>query len=51
MKQDTKITGSLFVMGVITGSILATNGVISSSNQLFELNQQTGSQSNLNAQK
>jgi hypothetical protein len=43
-------SGSLLVNGVITGSILATNGVVSSSNQLFELNQQTGSQSNLNAQ-
>ena len=43
-------SGSLLVNGVITGSILATNGVISSSNQLFELNGQTGSQSNLNAQ-
>jgi hypothetical protein len=50
VKQDTKMTGSLFVMGVITGSLLSTNGVVSSSNQLFELNQQTGSQSNLNAQ-
>jgi hypothetical protein len=48
VKQDTKMTGSLFVMGVITGSILATNGVISSSNQLFELNQFTASQDGRN---
>jgi hypothetical protein len=55
--RDTRLFGmgltvdeSLLVKGVITGSILATNGVVSSSNQLFELNQQTGSQSNLNAQ-
>jgi len=48
VKQDTKMTGSLFVMGVITGSILATNGVISSSNQLFELNQFTASQDSRN---
>jgi hypothetical protein len=44
------IDDSLLVKGVITGSLLATNGVVSSSNQLFELNQQTGSQSNLNVQ-
>ena len=44
------VDDSLLVKGVITGSLLATNGVVSSSNQLFELNQQTGSQSNLNAQ-
>ena len=48
VKQDTRMTGSLFVMGVITGSILATNGVISSSNQLFELNQFTASQDGRN---
>ena len=48
VKQDTRMTGSLFVMGVITGSILATNGVISSSNQLFELNQFTASQDSRN---
>jgi hypothetical protein len=48
VKQDTRMTGSLFVMGVITGSILATNGVISSSNQLFELNQFTASQDDRN---
>ncbi len=44
------VDDSLLVKGVITGSLLSTNGVVSSSNQLFELNQQTGSQSNLNAQ-
>ena len=44
------VDDSLLVKGVITGSLLATNGVVSSSNQLFELNQQTGSQSNLNVQ-
>jgi hypothetical protein len=44
------VDDSLLVKGVITGSLLATNGVVSSSNQLFELNQQTGSQGNLNAQ-
>ena len=55
--RDTRLYGkgltvdeSLLVKGVITGSLLATNGVVSSSNQLFELNQQTGSQGNLNAQ-
>jgi hypothetical protein len=41
-------SGSLLVNGVITGSILATNGVISSSNQLFELNQFTASQDSRN---
>ena len=50
VKQNTQITGSLIVLSGITGSLRATNGVVSSSNQLFELNQQTGSQSNLNAQ-
>ena len=42
------VDDSLLVKGVITGSILATNGVVSSSNQLFELNQQTGSQNSVN---
>jgi alkylhydroperoxidase/carboxymuconolactone decarboxylase family protein YurZ len=42
------VDDSLLVKGVITGSILATNGVVSSSNQLFELNQQTGSQDLVN---
>jgi len=42
------VDDSLMVRGVITGSILATNGVVSSSNQLFELNQQTGSQNSVN---
>ena len=37
------VDDSLLVKGVITGSILATNGVVSSSNQLFELNAFTGS--------
>ncbi len=48
VSQNTQITGSLIVMGGITGSILATNRVVSSSNQLFELNQQTGSQNSIN---
>jgi len=48
VSQNTQITGSLIVMGGITGSILATNGVVSSSNQLFELNNQTGSQNSIN---
>ena len=42
------VDDSLLVRGVITGSLLATNGVVSSSNQLFELNQQTGSQNSVN---
>ena len=42
------VDDSLLVKGVITGSLLATNGVVSSSNQLFELNQQTGSQDLVN---
>ncbi len=42
------VDDSLLVKGVITGSLLATNGVVSSSNQLFELNQQTGSQNSVN---
>jgi len=37
------VDDSLLVKGVITGSLLATNGVVSSSNQLFELNAFTGS--------
>jgi len=48
--RDTRLFGkgltvdnSLLVKGVITGSILATNGVVSSSNQLFELNAFTAS--------
>ena len=41
--DDAQITGSLIVLGGITGSLLSTNGVISSSNQLFELNAFTGS--------
>ena len=43
VKQSAQITGSLIVLGGITGSLLSTNGVISSSNQLFELNAFTGS--------
>lgn len=43
VKQNTQITGSLIALGGITGSLLSTNGVISSSNQLFELNAFTGS--------
>jgi hypothetical protein len=53
--RDTRLFGtgltvddSLLVKGVITGSILATNGVVSSSNQLFELNQFTASQDGRN---
>jgi hypothetical protein len=42
------ITGSLKVSDGITGSLYSTNGVISSSNQLFELNTQTGSQDLVN---
>jgi hypothetical protein len=42
------VDDSLLVKGVITGSLLSTNGVVSSSNQLFELNQQTGSQDLVN---
>jgi cytoskeletal protein CcmA (bactofilin family) len=42
------IDDSLLVKGVITGSLLATNGVVSSSNQLFELNQFTASQDSRN---
>jgi hypothetical protein len=49
VKQNTQLTGSLIVSGGITGSLLATNGVVSSSNQLFELNNQTGSQSSINS--
>ena len=37
------VDDSLLVKGVITGSLLSTNGVVSSSNQLFELNAFTGS--------
>jgi hypothetical protein len=48
VKQNAQITGSLIVSGGITGSLLATNGVVSSSNQLFELNNQTGSQGSIN---
>ena len=55
ISRDTRLLGkgltiddSLLVKGVITGSILATNGVVSSSNQLFELNGQTGSQDLVN---
>jgi len=48
VKQNTQLTGSLIVVGGITGSLLSTNGVVSSSNQLFELNQQTGSQNSVN---
>ena len=50
LTRDTRLFGtgltvddSLLVKGVITGSILATNGVVSSSNQLIELNTFTGS--------
>ena len=43
VKQNTQITGSLIALGGITGSLLSTNGVVSSSNQLFELNAFTGS--------
>jgi len=53
--RDTRLFGtgltvddSLLVKGVITGSLLATNGVVSSSNQLFELNQFTASQDGRN---
>ena len=53
--RDTRLFGtgltvddSLLVKGVITGSLLATNGVVSSSNQLFELNQFTASQDSRN---
>jgi hypothetical protein len=46
--DDAQITGSLIVLGGVTGSLLATNGVVSSSNQLFELNNQTGSQNSVN---
>jgi hypothetical protein len=46
--DDAQITGSLIVVGGVTGSLLATNGVVSSSNQLFELNNQTGSQNSIN---
>ena len=46
--DDAQITGSLIVVGGVTGSLLATNGVVSSSNQLFELNLQTGSQNSVN---
>jgi hypothetical protein len=46
--DDAQITGSLIVVGGVTGSLLATNGVVSSSNQLFELNNQTGSQNSVN---
>ncbi len=42
------VDDSLLVKGVITGSLLATNGVVSSSNQLFELNQFTASQDDRN---
>ena len=47
------ISGSLFVNDSVeavnlTGSLLSTNGVVSSSNQLFELNEQTGSQDSIN---
>jgi len=42
------VDDSLLVKGVITGSLLATNGVVSSSNQLFELNQFTASQDSRN---
>ena len=49
VKQNAQITGSLIVVGGITGSLLATNGVVSSSNQLFELNNQTGSQGSINS--
>jgi hypothetical protein len=45
---NQQITGSLNVSSGIVGSLLATNGVVSSSNQLFELNNQTGSQSSIN---
>jgi hypothetical protein len=37
------VDDSLLVKGVITGSLLSTNGVVSSSNQLFELNAFTAS--------
>ena len=49
VKQNTQLTGSLIVVGGITGSILATNSVVSSSNQLVELNNQTGSQGSINS--
>ena len=50
ISRNTRLLGtgltvddSLLVKGVITGSLLSTNGVVSSSNQLFELNAFTGS--------
>jgi hypothetical protein len=49
ISRNTRLLGtSLLVDGGLTGSLLATNRVVSSSNQLFELNAQTGSQDLVN---
>jgi hypothetical protein len=43
INASLNISGSLISNGGITGSLMATNGVVSSSNQLVELNTATGS--------